>query len=205
MKTRESSRAGNGARVREIVEAAAVAFYDHGYEATSMQDIADRVGMLKGSLYHHISSKEELLAAVLRDTQAGGLDIVERHQAMEGMSCREVLRSFVTAYTLYCIDNRMRSAIFDREFRSLAPATRRELIATRDRFDQFLRSLLRDGMQAREFSRDLDVVVTAITIYSVMNTIYRWYSPSGKISRAMLSEQLADLVDRMVAERPGQG
>ena len=122
MRTREASRAnGNGARLREIVEAAAAAFHDHGYEATSMQDIADRVGMLKGSLYHHISSKEELLAAVLRDTQAGGLEIVERHRAAEG-SCRDRLRSFVEEYTLYCIDNRMRAAIFDREFRSLTPA-----------------------------------------------------------------------------------
>jgi AcrR family transcriptional regulator len=204
MKTREPSRTGNGARLQEIVEAAAAAFHDHGYEATSMQDIADRVGMLKGSLYHHISSKEELLAAVLRDTQAGGLDIVDRHRNTQG-SCRERLRSFVGEYTLYCIDNRMRAAIFDREFRSLTPARRRELIATRDRFDRFMRSLLHDGMQSREFSPDLDVVVTSNTIFSMMNTIYRWYSPSGKTSRTVLAEHVSELVDRMVAERPDRG
>jgi len=196
-----TTRAGSGHRRREIIEAAAAAFHDFGYDATSMQDIADRVGMLKGSLYHHISSKEDLLAAVLQDTQTGGLEIVRRHVDGTG-SCRERLRGFVVEYTLYCIDNRIRSSIFDREFQSLTPAMKRELIVMRDEFDGFLRTLLRDGMRAGELARDLDVVITANVVYGAMNTIYRWYSPAGSTSRTAIAEHVADLVDRMVKVTP---
>ena len=184
------------ARRNEIVDAAAAAFYDAGYDATSMQDIADRVGLLKGSLYHHIRSKEDLLAAVLADAQDGGLEIVRRHQQHAQASCTVRLRAFVMDYTVYCLDGRVKAAIFDREFRYLPPRLKRQLLSTRDEFDRFLRQLLRDGVQAGEFSRDIDVVVMTNVIYSLMNTVYRWYSPKGPASAGVVSEHIADLVGR---------
>ena len=54
-------------REQQILDAAAVVFYEKGYAAASIQDVADAVGILKGSLYYYIDSKEDLLFEILRD------------------------------------------------------------------------------------------------------------------------------------------
>ena len=68
-------------RRQEILEAAAGVFHAKGYKATSIQDIADAVGILKGSLYYYITSKEDLLFEILEDVHQQGLRNLERIEA----------------------------------------------------------------------------------------------------------------------------
>src|ERR1700750_2985463 len=67
-------------RQREIYDVAARVFHEKGYEQTSMDDIADAVGLLKGSLYHYINSKEDLLYGI---AQAVDRTVAERMAANE--------------------------------------------------------------------------------------------------------------------------
>ena len=62
------------ARYLEILDAAADLFFHKGFGATTTQDVADAVGLLKGSLYHHIGSKEDLLVGIIDDVHAAAME-----------------------------------------------------------------------------------------------------------------------------------
>ena len=71
-------------RRQEILEAAAGVFHEKGYKATSIQDIADAVGILKGSLYYYIRSKEDLLNEILQDVHQHAIANISRLDEVEG-------------------------------------------------------------------------------------------------------------------------
>src|SRR5690242_21930048 len=77
-------------RQQEIVEAAARVFHEKGYESTSIQDIADAVGILKGSLYYYITSKEDLLFEIIRGVHEEALKNLElrSEERRVGKECR---------------------------------------------------------------------------------------------------------------------
>ena len=102
-------------RQSEILEAAAVVFREKGYESTSIQDIADAVGILKGSLYYYIDSKEELLYEILRKTHDDALRNVERTQAFEGTALEKV-REFVASHVRFNAENLVKMGVFFHDF-----------------------------------------------------------------------------------------
>src|ERR1700684_2126686 len=75
-------RSGN-AQEQRMIEVAAQIFYDRGYDATSIQEIADRLGLLKGSLYHYISSKEDILWTIILRQHRSALALAERIREMD--------------------------------------------------------------------------------------------------------------------------
>src|SRR5215217_3230815 len=84
-------------RQNEILEAAAQVFHEKGYESTSIQDIADAVGILKGSLYYYITSKEDLLYEILQDVHQAGIKNLELIDAVDGTAL-EKIRAFVVVH-----------------------------------------------------------------------------------------------------------
>src|SRR5205085_11393735 len=83
-------------RQKQIVDAAAEIFCRQGYEQTSTQEIAEAVGMLKGSLYHYIASKEDILYAIVSDVHRGTELSIDRVRSLEGTPLMRI-RAFVIA------------------------------------------------------------------------------------------------------------
>ena len=181
----------NEARWQEILEGAADVFFEKGYAGTSIQDVADRVGLLKGSLYHYISTKEDLLFAILKEVQKAGIGVVETAGAREG-DARTRVREFVRDYALLCIRTRIKASVFDRDFHSLTGERRAQLITERDVYDEFLRGLITEGIADGSFSAEVDPVVVGNVIFQMVNSIYHWYSPRGKRSPEEIAGQIAD-------------
>src|SRR5438093_6121381 len=84
-------------RQNEVLQAAARVFHEKGYESTSIQDIAEAVGILKGSLYYYIRSKEDLLYEILQAVHEDALANIRRVDELEGDALQK-LRAFVTAH-----------------------------------------------------------------------------------------------------------
>ena len=84
-------------RQQEILEAAARVFHEKGYESTSIQDIADSVGILKGSLYYYITSKEDLLFEIIQGVHEEALKNLDRTAAVEGDALQKI-RAFVVVH-----------------------------------------------------------------------------------------------------------
>jgi AcrR family transcriptional regulator len=127
-------------REAEILKAAAEVFREKGYAATSTQDIADRVGMYKGSLYYYIDSKEDLLYRIGRSVYAE----LKREQdlaAEPDAQPLERLRAFVRTHVLHTTSNLAEAAAFYGDFRSFTGERRADIVRWRDEYEAAFRSI----------------------------------------------------------------
>lgn len=175
----------------EILAAAAQIFREKGYHATSMQDIAEAVHLQKGSLYHHIRSKEEILASLL--DRALDLLIQSMQEVMASpLSIEEKLRAAMRMYADNIAVHSDLAAVLLLEYRNLSPRLRARHMGRRDRFEALWRELIRQGMQQGVF-RTSDEKLVALAILGVQNWMLTWYRPEGALSAVELSNRFADL------------
>ncbi len=180
-------------REQEILEAAAQVFHEKGYESTSIQDIADSVGILKGSLYYYITSKEDLLFEIIQGVHEEALRNLERTRAVEG-NALERLRAFAVIHFTYNAENRIKIAVFFQDFRSLSPERRKTIVDERDLYDNFVRDLIREGQDEGIICPDIDAKLAAITVLGMLNWIYHWYRPGGSQTASEIAEAYGDFV-----------
>jgi AcrR family transcriptional regulator len=175
----------------KILEAAAQIFSQKGYHATSMRDIAQAVQLKKASLYHHISSKQEILLALLDRA----LDLVTEqvHAAVDqDASPPERLRQAMRTYLQTLAEDRDLAAVLLIEYRSLDAELRRRHIARRDRFEKLWRDLIQAGVDVKAFQCQ-DPAQATRALLGVMNWTITWYHPDGPLSPGDIADQFGDL------------
>ena len=178
----------------EILEAAVLIFSQKGFHATSMQDIAEAVNLQKASLYHHVSSKQEILVELL--DQALDLLIDQIQYVLEQpLPPDEKLRQAVSVYLTTLINNRERAAVLLMEHRSLDPELHTRHIPRRDRFERLWRDLIYQGLSQGVFECT-DPALTARALLGMMNWTITWYKPEGRLSADEIAENIADLALR---------
>ena len=185
-------------RHAEILKAAARIFHERGYTATSVQDVADAVGILKGSIYYYIDTKEDLLAEVVEKVHERALEQLELSKSVNG-NVFERLRAFIEAYAVFNMRNTVEIGVFLHEFRHLRPERRKEIIADRDALEEYVRGLVREGQASRIFHPDLDPKLTALGILGMLNWTYEWYRPNGPDRPEKIARQWSDLLLRGIA------
>ncbi len=175
----------------DILEAAAQVFSAKGYHAASMQDIADSVHLQKASLYHHISSKQEILLALL--DQALTLLIEQLREALRPQrQPEEQLRHAVRAYLEVLGKNRDLASVLLFEHRSLEPDLQVRHIPHRDEFESLWRELIKGGAESGRFVA-VDPSLTAKALLGVLNWTMTWYRPQGPLSIQEIADSTTDL------------
>lgn len=180
------------ARADEIREAAARIFHEKGYDATSIQDIADAVGILKGSLYYYIDTKEDLLFDVIKGAHERGLQQLDAWQRSSPSPARR-LRAAIEGHVESNLGDLAAVGVFFHDFRSLSPGRRAEIVQDRDVYDHNLRDLIVEGQAAGEFDPALDPRLAVMAILGMMNWVYQWYRPDGPLSPDEVARAFADL------------
>lgn len=184
-------------RWRELLDIAAGIFARKGYKSTTLQDIADEFGVLKGSLYHYIRSKDELLFEVIRSVYGTGLENL-RVLAEADDDPVERLRAVVRGHVLYLIDNLVETTVLLHEFDQLLPE-HREAMPIRD-YQAVVAGLISDAMADPRVKSDLDPQLVALAVLGAANWVYRWYRPGGSRTPQQIADSYADLlVDGMLA------
>jgi AcrR family transcriptional regulator len=175
----------------EILAAAAQIFSQKGFHATSMHDIAEAVKLQKASLYHHVTSKQEILVEVL--DQALDLFIANMQAVMaRPLPPDEMLRQAMQTYLTTILQQRDLASVLLLEHRSLEPELHNRHIPRRDRFERLWRDLIQQGLEAGCY-HDVDPAMTARALLGVMNWVITWYSPEGELTPEHISHQYADL------------
>jgi AcrR family transcriptional regulator len=175
----------------DILNAAAQIISQKGYHATSMQDIAESVQLQKASLYHHISSKQDILLALLDKA----LDLlIERMQAVVALplSPEDKLRRGMRVYLETLLEHRDLAAVLLLEHRSLDPEYHARHVPRRDRFEKMWRELIREGQRNGSFNSG-DAALAGRALLGVLNWTITWYRDDGKLSPQTLADRLADL------------
>ena len=175
----------------EILEAAAQIFSQKGFHAASMQDIAQAVNLQKASLYYHVSSKQEILLALLDRA----LDMLIEHMltvTSQPFPPDIKLRKAMTAYLQDMLEHRDLASVLLLEHRSLEPELHARHIPRRDRFEHLWRDLIQEGLDEDVFCC-VDPDLSARALLGVMNWTITWYRPDGRLTPNMIVEQFADL------------
>ena len=180
----------------EILAAAARIFREKGYHGTSVRDIAEAVGLLKGSLYHYIRSKEELLARLFDGALEGTLRDLETIAATDAPA-GERLREMVKAYVRSVTENLDAVALYLREWRSLPASELARVRVRRRSMRTTFEDVIRDGVRTKEFAEG-DAKLSALAILGMCNWIYEWYRPRGRLTPEQLAEELAERAARSV-------
>lgn len=176
---------------KEILDASAQIFSQKGYHGTSMQDIAGAVNLQKASLYHHVSSKQEILFELLNRGLYLLTDKVE-HSINIVCSPDENLREAIAAYLTALTEHQDVTSVLLLEYRSLEPQYLKRHVIERDRFEQLWRNLIESGVQEKIFSCD-DPSMAARALLGVMNWTVTWFRSDGPMSAGDIADQITDL------------
>jgi AcrR family transcriptional regulator len=188
-------------RQSEIVEIAARVFHEKGYESTSVQEVAEAVGILKGSLYYYIDSKEDLLFEIIRNVHESARKNIDRTRELGGDPLQQI-RLFVTRHLTFNAEHLVGMGVFFRDFRSLSGGHRETILAYRDEYDRFLRSLISDARAAGVVCPDIDPKFAALALLGMTNWIYQWYKPDGPKGVSELAQTFADIAVAGIACDP---
>jgi AcrR family transcriptional regulator len=180
-------------RDRQILEAAAQMFHERGYADTSVQDVANAVGLLKGSLYYYIESKEDLLFRVLQDVHAQAKQILDAVPEMD-VPPLERLAAYVRGHIEFNLRNIEKVAVYYHDFAQLKPERRAEIVTTRKRYEEFVIGLIEEAQAEGEVDPELDAHVAAYSVLGMLNWVYTWYRPGGKVSISDFADLVAEIV-----------
>ncbi len=176
----------------EILDAAAQIFRIKGYHATSMQDIADAVNLQKASLYHHVSSKQEILLELLDQALEMLTEKISDIADDQNLPLEEKLRAMIYAYLEALTDHFDLATVLLLEHRSLKPELHARHIPNRDRFEVIWREVIEEGMQAGVFCCS-ETALTARNLLGAMNWAITWFNPDGEMTIEEISDQTASL------------
>lgn len=190
-------------RRQEVLDAAARIFYEKGYEATSIQDIADALGILKGSLYYYINSKEDLLYELMEGVHRSELARLDVVLQADGGPV-EKLRLLIESHVIANLENWRTSAIFFHDFRSLSEERRRTIIVERDRLERTMRELIVQGQAEGIFDKTADPKILTLGILGMANSFHLWYHESGGWKPAEIASQCADFTIRGLTQPAGR-
>lgn len=183
----------SGARTAAAIREAGVRLiYQHGFEATSLRQLAAEVGLQPGSLYKYFDTKQDLLFDIVSEHMAALTAAL--HEAVDGIDDPMArLKAFAAFHLRYHMTRRSLVYIANSEIRSLDPANRAAVVAMRAAYEAVLTETLERGMAAGVFRR-ADVKVTGFALLGMLTGICQWYRPDGRMSQDDLVAVHVDLV-----------
>ncbi len=177
LRARNAARSGSpprpGTRLEEVLQSAANIFFAKGFHATSIEDVARDVGMLKGSLYYYIKSKDDLLFQLLLAGIEDGDAFIARRIDLSGDPVEQLERA-VRAQIDYIIQNKVPFGLFLHEFDSLSGKRQHKLISVMSRYNSRFVDLVRRGQQQGKVI-DGEPWLIVNGILGMCNWLYRWY------------------------------
>lgn len=186
-------RTRSGQRHAELLAVARQLFHERGYEATSTREIASRLGLRPGSLYHYVDTKERLLEEIIAAVQAPGTIAMAdalRDDAPAGDCLATLLRAHVSATA----HDPIGAAILLRELRALPAQRRRELVAETNGYRRAVIALIEEGCRDGSIRTDVVPGVAAMAMLGALNWMHRWYGPADALSAVEVVERLPDLL-----------
>lgn len=177
----------------EILNAALSLFMQKGYVNTSMDDIAEAVGLTKGGVYYYVEKKEDLLTGI-HDQMLDEL-IKRVKSAVEGESDPiKKLSNWIRKYTSLIEDYQAHIKIFFTEINHYPKDSFEQLEQRRAMVPVLLQDILLSGIAEKKFRSDVDPFVASYLILGMINWMYIWYRQKGKLSLDQIIENIEKLI-----------
>ncbi|MCL5960781.1 MAG: TetR/AcrR family transcriptional regulator [Chloroflexi bacterium] len=182
--------------IRDVLRVAAALMRQHGYHGTSMQDIADELGIRKSSLYHHIKTKQEMLFLILDESiesvSKGLFEIMD-----SALSPKEKLRLAIGNHITEFGEHLDSVGVLLRERASLDPEYEVIYLPKRKKYERTFQQIILDGIREGVFDTE-DTKMAAFAILGMCNWMAQWYSPNGDRTPEQVIEAFTKLAERML-------
>ncbi len=178
-------------RLQEICDTAAEIFFKNGYNATSLNKIADELEITKAGLYYYVESKQDLLYQIIML----GLDSVETEvlePARKISDAEDRLRFMIKNHSRLSAGGNHAVIIISHEDNELSFQQREEILKRRREYFDFIRATL-DTLQAENKLRKIDTTAATFTILGMIIWLSRWFSPRGKMSLEEVCEEVCEM------------
>jgi AcrR family transcriptional regulator len=182
-------------RRAQILEKAAQLFRVKGYEATSMSDIADEVGITKAGLYYFVESKEHLLYLITDY----GLDLLEETvvRPLAGVQDpRELLEKLIQRHVHMLLTRPREVTIILHERTALTGVYREKIQQRKKQYIDYVRKVLTQLQKKGDARKDVDVTAATFFLLGALNWIYQWYKADGRLSEEQLARELTEIFCR---------
>ena len=181
----------NTERRFEILKVAAQIFYEKGFNATSVNDIADAMNLTKAGLYHYIESKQQLLFEIM----SLGLEALERDviiPAKTGTDAEARLKLIIYYHAKQIAGGNHAVTIISDEVKALSEIQREEITVRRRAYFNFVRNTL-DELKAEGKLSDVDTTVATYSMVGMILWVSRWYQPGGELTPDDVSREVSKI------------
>jgi TetR/AcrR family transcriptional regulator, cholesterol catabolism regulator len=177
-------------RKEQINEIAQTLFRNKGYAATSMRDLAKEVGIEPASIYSHVKSKEALLQKICFRIADEFFDALQGI-LKEDLSAEEKLSTAIDAHVGVILNNLDATTVFFHEWKHLSEPSLSEFKSLRNKYEKQFRSIIEAGIENGEFD-EVDAHVSIKLLFAMMNSIYEWYNPKGKLKQQEIVRNIVE-------------
>jgi AcrR family transcriptional regulator len=177
-------------RWQELLDVAAQVFHEKGYDAATLQEIADRVGILKGSIYYYIKTKADLRDNLLLEVHESGIARMRRLAESDGPVLLR-LHAMIHEHVEYMCRNMARVFIYLQEARKLSTAERKKLFGKTTYRDIFV-DVVRKGQEEGAIRPDIDPKLAAQAMLGFLNSLHQWYDPAGPAADRAVADYFSD-------------
>jgi len=179
---------------QEILRTAARLFQQRGYDATSMNDVAAALKLSKGGLYHHFQSKDEILFEIMDHA----MEITRERVLAPSRSIldpEDRLRFLIRRHMEVVLSPRDREiTVMLHENHPLPPTLRKRINQRKKEYVHFVESLIADVQRSKHSKGAVSPRAAAFALLGMINWIYQWYKPEGKLQADNLIPQFTDLL-----------
>jgi AcrR family transcriptional regulator len=179
-----------GHDLESILRAAVRLFTERGYDATSMEDLSRALGIGKSAIYHHVSSKEELLRLATGRALDGLFAVAAEVAASPGRAIDRLERLVRGSVAVLAAELPFVTLLLRVHGNT---QTERDALARRREFDQFTASLVKQAVADGDLRPDIDPAVTARLLFGLVNSVTEWYRPGHVIRDADLGDAICKL------------
>jgi AcrR family transcriptional regulator len=179
-------------RRADIVTKSAALFHERGYHSTSVNEIAEAVGISKPTLYHYIKGKEEILYWIHHEFSEWLLDRLHQRDDVPMTHEQRILETMADIFTLMQTRPGHVRTFFE-HFRELPAERQSEIQDSRDQYFGEVRAMFVDAMAAGEL-RQIDPTFTTLAMFGVCNWAYQWYRPDGPMEPREIAYVMFDIL-----------
>ncbi|MGD0375764.1 MAG: TetR/AcrR family transcriptional regulator [Streptosporangiaceae bacterium] len=193
-----SSRRGRpGYDIESLLKVAVSVFNEKGFDGTSMEDLSRRLGISKSGIYHHVSSKDELLELALNRALDGLAEVVDNTRQMQA-SAIERLEYLVKGSVLVLVRRTPFVRLLLRVHGNTA--VERRALARRREFDHFGADLVDQAAGDGAVLPRINPAITAKLLFGLVNSVSEWFTPQSKLD----AERMADAIWQVAFSGIGQ-
>jgi AcrR family transcriptional regulator len=185
-------------RRQEYIDAAAIVFYERGYDTATLGDLADVLGVTKAAVYYYVDGKEQLLYEIIREMHLRSIEILQEARDRQGTALLR-LWAYFEGHARLNLTFLEKTTLVYRDLDHLSPDKRHDIVELRDQTQTYVRDLLTQAIHDGVACTLLNVDLASIQMFASVNAMHSWYRRSGPVHEEDVAKAMTDSVLASVA------